>query len=212
MQSNRLPTHPSALGTEIVHKTAYHHGDLRSTLIEAARQLINEKGPEGFSVSEACRLAGVSTAAPYKHFKNKQEILLAVLLSSAERHAENMQAVVRPYPSGDPARITALNRNYIEAAMEDPGIFALRFDGAGAHLNSEAVKTAEKTLYGIVLQEIAACLGEPEVNDRVHRRGFMMWSCIHGLTSLLKDRHVAKEEIDFDLGDFLDDVTQRILA
>ena len=51
-------------------KENYHHGDLRSGLIEATRQLVEEKGPDGFSVSDACRLAGVSTAAPYKHFKD----------------------------------------------------------------------------------------------------------------------------------------------
>ncbi|MEM8632693.1 MAG: TetR family transcriptional regulator [Pseudomonadota bacterium] len=49
-------------------KGAYHHGDLRQALLEATRELVELKGPTGFSVSEACRLAGVSTAAPYRHF------------------------------------------------------------------------------------------------------------------------------------------------
>jgi len=52
-------------------KSGYHHGDLRAGLINATRQLVEEKGPEGFSVTDACGLAGVSTAAPYKHFKDK---------------------------------------------------------------------------------------------------------------------------------------------
>lgn len=54
-----------------------HHGDLRAGLIETVRQLVEEKGPDRFSVSDACRLAGVSTAAPYRHFSDKEDMLLA---------------------------------------------------------------------------------------------------------------------------------------
>ena len=59
---------------EVTAKTRYHHGDLRQQLITATRALVEEKGPDGFSVSEACRAAGVSTAAPYKHFQDRTEI------------------------------------------------------------------------------------------------------------------------------------------
>ena len=59
-------------------RDSYHHGDLRSQLIDATRALVEEKGPDHFSVSEACRRAGVSSAAPYKHFQDKEEMLRAV--------------------------------------------------------------------------------------------------------------------------------------
>jgi AcrR family transcriptional regulator len=62
-----------------VRKPRYHHGDLRQALIDASHQLLVEKGAENFSLADACRVAGVSTAAPYKHFRDKLEILEAIV-------------------------------------------------------------------------------------------------------------------------------------
>ena len=73
-------------------KQGYHHGNLRQALVDAALKLIEEKGPDGFSVAEACRMAGVSTAAPYKHFKDREEILHAVILEAMHRMGAAMQA------------------------------------------------------------------------------------------------------------------------
>jgi AcrR family transcriptional regulator len=56
-------------------KKSFHHGDLRETLIAATHQLLIEQRPDGFTLADACRRAGVTTAAPYKHFRDKQEIL-----------------------------------------------------------------------------------------------------------------------------------------
>ena len=62
---------------------AYHHGNLREALIQAARELIKEKGPAGFTFADAARSAGVSPAAPYHHFKDKNELLDAVARQGA---------------------------------------------------------------------------------------------------------------------------------
>ena len=56
-------------------KARYHHGELREALIGATRQLVEERGAENFTLADACRVAGVTTAAPYRHFRGKQEIL-----------------------------------------------------------------------------------------------------------------------------------------
>jgi len=63
----------------------YHHGDLRAALIKAALGLIQEKGPHGFSFAEAARAAGVSPAAPYRHFKNRDELMADVAQEGFER-------------------------------------------------------------------------------------------------------------------------------
>src|SRR5882762_10211660 len=59
-------------------RRGYHHGNLREALIEAALRLIGEKGPGGFTVAEAARAAGVSPAAPYRHFRDGQDLLADV--------------------------------------------------------------------------------------------------------------------------------------
>lgn len=210
MCSNAEPT--PCCTREIVRKTAYHHGDLRQALLEAARQLINEKGPEAFSVAEACQLAGVSTAAPYKHFKDKNAILEGVLLEEVDRRAASIKTVLAPYPPGHPDRIIALARDYVDFAMAEPGLFTLRFGSSGRLWHSELVRTRSKALYEVVTAELASCLGESTVTDDVRQRSFMMWSLLHGLTSLMKDAYIAEDEIDFDIDALVADAARRILA
>jgi AcrR family transcriptional regulator len=65
----------------------YHHGNLKEALIRAALQLIAEKGPAGFTFAEAARWAGVSPAAPYRHFRDRDELLASVALQGFERFA-----------------------------------------------------------------------------------------------------------------------------
>ena len=58
-------------------RRGYHHGNLREALIQAAQQLMAERGPEGVTLSEAARMAGVSPAAPYRHFKDRTNLVAA---------------------------------------------------------------------------------------------------------------------------------------
>jgi len=59
-------------------KARYHHGELREALIRATRKLVEERGAENFTLADACRVAGVTTAAPYRHFQGKQDILAEI--------------------------------------------------------------------------------------------------------------------------------------
>ena len=81
-------------------KRAYHHGDLRGTLISATRQLLSERGADGFTLSDACRVAGVSTAAPYKHFRDKQEILEEIVARGFDEMGERSERAVAVYGAG----------------------------------------------------------------------------------------------------------------
>ena len=85
---------------EVAAKAGYHHGDLRSQLLNAVRQLVEEKGSENFSIAEAARKAGVSSAAPYRHFSDKPEILKAVVLQAMDAKAVDMRRVMEPFPVG----------------------------------------------------------------------------------------------------------------
>ena len=86
-------------------KKKYHHGDLRGTLLDAIRQLIERDGPDGFSIAEACRMAGVSTAAPYKHFKDRGEMLKGIVLLGMSRLYAAMQTAAGAHRAGDPLRV-----------------------------------------------------------------------------------------------------------
>ena len=107
---------------------AYHHGDLRAGLVEATRALVEEKGPDHFSVAEACREAGVSTAAPYKHFKDKDEMLLQLL--AQEEQLLYYKAKTRP---------TFFGLSYQNLALI-AGAVAVPLIGFSLHSRSRRVK------------------------------------------------------------------------
>ena len=193
-------------------KTAYHHGDLRAALIEATRQLVEEKGPDSFSVSDACRLAGVSTAAPYKHFKDKTDMLVATVLEGMSRHRDNMRAALDGIPEGSPQRITAIGLEYVGFALREPGIFRLKFGGFTDRETDPRLEEGGQQTFAILLAEVAKCLGETEVTEEVRRRSFMLWSFVHGLSFILYDQQLANKGGDLDLRALLEDVTARILA
>ncbi len=201
-----------ATGKEPLQKARYHHGDLRAGLIEATRRLVEEKGPDGFSVSDACRLAGVSTAAPYKHFKNKDEMLIAMVLEGMVRHRENMFAALEGIPPGSPQRVQALGKEYVTFALREPGVFRLKFGGFTDGLNDERLKAAGEQTFGIVLQEVALCLGEDDITQEVRKRGFMLWSFVHGLSFILYDKDMTEMGGGVDLDGLLADIAERVLS
>lgn len=193
-------------------KTGYHHGDLRAGLIEATRQLVEEKGPDGFSVSDACRLAGVSTAAPYKHFKDKAEMVTAMVAEGMARHRQNMLNALDGVPVGTPARIAALGREYVDFALREPGVFRLKFGGYTDRLDDPTLQEAGEGTFSIVLHEVASCRGEEEITPDVRRRGFMLWSFVHGLSFLLADPKLTELGGEFEIDDILSDISVRMLA
>ena len=203
--------HPADKPQEL-HKAGYHHGDLRAGLIEATRRLVEEKGPDGFSVSDACRLAGVSTAAPYKHFKNKNEMLVAMVLEGMERHRANMFAALEDIPEGTPDRVKVLGREYVNFALREHGVFRLKFGGFTDRLDDPRLQAAGEGTFEIVLREVAACLGEDTITADVRRRGFVLWSFVHGLSFLLVDPKMAELGGQIDLDALLGDTAERILS
>ncbi|NOD78704.1 MULTISPECIES: TetR/AcrR family transcriptional regulator [unclassified Ruegeria] len=209
-EKNR-PTNKQAAGLS-VSKKAYHHGDLRAALIEATRQLVEEKGPDSFSVSEACRRAGVSTAAPYKHFKDKTEMLVATVLEGMDRHRDKMLAALEGVPEGSPERLTAIGMEYIAFALNEPGIFRLKFGGFTDRIADPRLEEGGQQSFGILLTEVAKCLGEPGITDEVRRRGFLLWSFVHGLSFILHDKGLAEKGEEFDLHALLEDVSERMLS
>ena len=98
----------------------YHHGNLKEALIRAALELIAQKGPAGFTFAEAARWAGVSPAAPYRHFRDRDELLSNVARRGFE---EFEQTLARAWDNGRPDPMTALDRlgkAYLAFARKEP--------------------------------------------------------------------------------------------
>lgn len=192
-------------------RSTYHHGDLRAQLIEATRELVEEKGPDHFSVSEACRRAGVSTAAPYKHFKDKTEMLREVALGGMQRQYQQMIEELAPHPPGALERIVALGRVYVRFAVTEPGVFRLMFGLSKDHEGDEALVQLGNGTFGIVKQEVALCRGSDSIEPEDEGRAFLLWSFVHGLSFLQIDGKLTKMELPLDLDAVLHDVALRVM-
>lgn len=103
-----------------------HHGDLRNALERAALELVAEKGPHGFSLNEASRRAGVSVAAPYKHFADREALLAALAATGYRKQRELFAAAIGT--AGDPAdRLAAFAAAYVRFAAQEPALFDVTF-------------------------------------------------------------------------------------
>ncbi len=113
-------------------RDSYHHGNLREALVEAARRLIAERGLGGFAFAELARAAGVSPAAPYRHFRDRGALVAELARRGFEVLREELDAAWndgRPDPA---AAIERCGRAYLGFARRDPAAYAAMFDGVPA--------------------------------------------------------------------------------
>ena len=190
---------------------SYHHGDLRAQLIEATRRLVESKGPDHFSVSEACREAGVSTAAPYKHFKNKGEMLREVAKGGMQRQHSQMMAELEPHTPGSIDRIVALGRVYTRFAAAEPGVFRLMFGLSEDHDEHEELVQMGDQIFSDVQKEVAKCFDRDEVTESDVNKAFLLWSFVHGLSFLQIDGKLTKTDMVIDHEKVLAEIAHRVM-
>lgn len=188
---------------------AYHHGDLRNALIDAATDLAREGGPESVVLRAAARRVGVSPTAAYRHFAGQAELLRAVKELGQERLAQSMEAGGRAgagaAPNGGPeaaeARMRALGHGYIAFALAEPGLYRVAFCRDPLHLGPAdgavgrdgAPGSWEFRSFGILIEALDA-LVEHGSMPRERRTGAEVtaWSTVHGLAMLLLDGPLAQ--------------------
>src|SRR6201998_1339713 len=123
----------------------YHHGNLREALIRAALELIAKKGAAGFTFAEAARFAGVSPAAPYRHFRDRDELLASVALRGFEQFAIVLE---QSWDDGRPQLFAALDRlgkAYLEFARAEPAYYSAMFEaGIPLATNPELREAGER--------------------------------------------------------------------
>jgi len=164
----------------------YHHGNLREALIRAALELIARKGTAGFTFAEAARFAGVSPAAPYRHFRDRNELMANVALRGFEQFEA---ALARAWDDGRPDAFTALDRlgkAYREFARAQPAFYSAMFEasvpvGANPSLR-EASERAFAVLRGAadkVCAAMPAAGRPPALMVALH-----IWAMAHGVASL----------------------------
>ncbi|MEZ5985421.1 MAG: TetR/AcrR family transcriptional regulator [Hyphomonas sp.] len=172
----------------------YHHGDLRSALIEEGLAQLDVKAPDAVSLREIARNVGVSATAVYRHFPDKAALLDALCGVGGERLAEAFQEAMSE-ATDQRAAFREMGRAYVKFALRNPSIFRLMMTQArksdGEH-NALADATAKP--FGMLSETLNALMpADASKTDRKIRR-LQAWSMVHGLAMLMLDGQVPADE------------------
>ncbi|MEO0820057.1 MAG: TetR/AcrR family transcriptional regulator [Pseudomonadota bacterium] len=167
-------------------RRGYHHGNLREALVEATRALIRDKGVAGFTFAEAARRAGVSPAAPYRHFQNREELIAEIARQGFERFAMRLEAA---WDRGRPSPLSAfeaVSRAYLAFAREEPDHYAAMFEARLAPEHSASISESGHRAFDVLRQaclRLTAHLPEAE-RPPAHMMAYHVWSMAHGTAAL----------------------------
>jgi AcrR family transcriptional regulator len=192
-------------------KQAYHHGELRQALIDAARQLIGERNGNDFSLSDACRRAGVSTAAPYRHFADKGEIINEVVAQGFHDMAARARAEAEVFPRGSQGRILAVGRVYIDFAQQEPALFRQMFSQKPSAQGDDIGSVAGKTCFAYVVDQVVDFCTQNDVRGDAHMIAVQLWTFVHGAASLIIDGDYDKVGPRVDLQKMIESGADRLL-
>jgi AcrR family transcriptional regulator len=165
----------------------YHHGDLKNALIEAGIDILASEGVNGLTLRKAARQAGVSHAAPYAHFADKQALIAAISTEGYRRFFEQITAVVTRYENDPLRQVIEGAWAYMKFALDDPAHFRITFSGVvEKEKDHPALVDATAQSFAQVVHIVERCqqtgILNPEPPDLL---AVSIWSAVHGLVSLL---------------------------
>jgi AcrR family transcriptional regulator len=161
-------------------KATYHHGDLRAALVRAAMELLEEDGESALSLRAVARRTGVSAAAPYRHYPDREALVSAVAAVGYEELAQQL-AAAHPEPS-TPDQLARVAVAYVQFALERPALFRIMFSEPCDHDNDERVAaTAAVSAYLRAIVERTFPGGDAE------SLATAIWALVHGLAFLYLD-------------------------
>ncbi len=166
-------------------RDSYHHGNLREALVEAARRLIAERGLGGFAFAELARAAGVSPAAPYRHFRDRGALVAELARQGFDQLRDDLLIAWnegRPDPA---AAIERCGRAYLAFARRDPAAYAAMFDGVPGEIEP-VLRSAADAAFAVVRQAAeAACAAAPaKGRPPALMVALHVWSLCHGTAAL----------------------------
>jgi len=178
-------------------RRGYHHGNLREALIKAALDLIATKGPAGFTFAEAARSAGVSAAAPYRHFRDRD----ALMADIARRGYERFEAeLLNAWNDGLPDPVTAFHnvgRAYLNFARTEPAYYAAMFEsGLPPDLDPELEQAGSRAFTVLRRASESVCGKLPEAKrPPAMMMALHVWSLCHGTASLFARGDAARRKL-----------------
>jgi AcrR family transcriptional regulator len=184
----------------------YHHGNLKEALIRAALELIAEKGPAGFTFAEAARFAGVSPAAPYRHYRDRDDLLADVALRGFEQFAD---ALTKAWDDGRPDPMTAFERMgkaYLAFARAEPAYYSAMFETGISPTTSAELGAAGDSAFAVIRNASERLISGLPVGKRPPALmvALHVWSMSHGIASLFGRGDAARRPLPMSTDELLE--------
>jgi AcrR family transcriptional regulator len=184
----------------------YHHGNLKEALVRAALELIAKKGPAGFTFAEAARWAGVSPAAPYRHFRDRDELLANIAVRGFEQFAE---ALARAWNDGKPEPFGAferLGRAYLEFARTEPAYYSAMFEAGIPPESSPELRDAGDRAFTVLRAATERLVATMPAMDRppVLMMALHIWALSHGIAALFGRGDAGRRALPMSPEDLLE--------
>ena len=167
-------------------RTSYHHGNLRQALVDATLELITERGPQGFTLAEAARTAGVSAAAPYRHFKGRDELICEVARQGYILFGDLLE---HSYNGGKPTALAAFSkvgRAYLAFAKRYPGYYIAMFESGVSLTGSSELALVSERAMGVMTQAAEDLMAHLPIDKRppAVMVSHHIWAMSHGVVEL----------------------------
>jgi AcrR family transcriptional regulator len=175
----------------------YHHGNLKEALVRAALELIAEKGPAGFTFAEAARWAGVSPAAPYRHFRDRDELMADV----ARRGFELFESALRSAWDGgkpDPSEaFERLGKAYLKFANAEPAYYSAMFEAGVPPDTDPELREAGDRAFNVLREATETLVATMPAKQRppVMMMALHVWALSHGIASLFGRGDAARRRL-----------------
>ena len=190
MDCGRAKGHKSIMAE----KSKYHHGDLKNALIKAGIEILNTEGIHALTLRKVAQKAGVSHAAPYAHFTDKQALIAAISTEGFRLIYEALSTAITPH-TGDPARQLVEGAcAYAQFAVSDPAHFKITFSGV---IEKEEdypafVEISHRT-FGRVVDVVGACQQAGVLKESpVDLAALAVWGQVHGVVSLILEKQIPR--------------------
>jgi len=180
----------------------YHHGNLKKELLESGIDLINREGESGFSLRKVAALCGVSHAAPYSHFQNKEELLKEMQAYVTEQFMQALENTVKTSPhSDDPELLIQIGKSYVLFFLHHPQYFSFLFSQPCMEIDLSMNSDGENDfppfrLFRNVAQRELKKMGLPD--NKIKDAIISMWALVHGLASIVTMKYIYYDQ-DWEL-------------
>jgi AcrR family transcriptional regulator len=162
----------------------YHHGNLREALLEAAIRLIAEVGPTAFTLREVARRAGVSHNAPYRHFRDRGDLMAAVAAQGFRELTEAMVEAARE-KTDTLDRLKQAGLGYVTFALRRPEHFTAMFDAPVSKRKHPDSAAAGEQAFATLMSFVKACLDTGRLpSGDLPQMALLAWTMVHGIAKL----------------------------